>query len=373
MIKAHENVTDLRLPRIGVIVKGGEMTRGATAKDNRPGKDLEYFRLTKADPAVMKAWRETFGDEPRSISGILPYADPAECLSVWDELYDSKRLLWRGDGERLHIKLDGNAYVRYAPDSGPMQPAPAGAKVGQGKVMRRSRLRLLLPQLRIAGIFEIASGSAIDADELWGNLMWIKSTVPTLQGAPVTVFRAPRQFNIPNRDNTGTIAVTKHMLHLMLDGRYLDALLPSPVAGQLAPLAAAPALSAGAIVTDSDIDDAPEIEDGDFEDEAAINVNVKPAQATPPDDGPLADDELTVKEAPAADFVNVAAALLEVDAAAVKDRLHALGYDRIPGKPAERVKAYRALKADPAAQDALFDDDPDAAQAALATLQGKLD
>ena len=106
---------------------------------------------------------------------------------------------------------------------------------------------------------------------------------------------------------------------------------------------------------------------------ASKPANGTPAQATPPDDGPLADDELTVKETPAADFVNVAAALLEVDAAAVKDRLHALGYDRIPGKPAERVKAYRALKADPAAQDALLDDDPDAVQAALATLQGKLD
>ena len=98
-----------------------------------------------------------------------------------------------------------------------------------------------------------------------------------------------------------------------------------------------------------------------------------PSVHLPTDPGPLADDELTIKEAPAADFVNVAAALLEVDAAAVKDRLHALGYDRIPGKPAERVKAYRALKADPAAQDALFDDDPDAVQAALETSQGKLD
>ena len=100
-----------------------------------------------------------------------------------------------------------------------------------------------------------------------------------------------------------------------------------------------------------------------------------PAQATPPDDGPLADDELTIKEAPAADFVNVAAALLEVDAAAVKDRLHALGYERVPGKPAERVAAYRKLRdyegeATPAA---LPLDDPDATQAAKDTAAGLFD
>ena len=52
----------------------------------------------------------------------------------------------------------------------------------------------------------------------------------------------------------------------------------------------------------------------------------------------------------------VAAALLDVEADAIKERLHALGYDRIPGKPAERVAAYRKLKA-----------------AAVATAKGQLD
>lgn len=85
-------------------------------------------------------------------------------------------------------------------------------------------------------------------------------------------------------------------------------------------------------------------------------VNSKPAQTAPADFGPMPDDELTIQEAPARDFLNVAAALLDVDADAVKERLHALGYDRIPGKPAERVAAYRKLKA-----------------AAVATAKGQLD
>lgn len=266
MIKAHEKQLDLRLPRIGVIRKGGEMTRGAKASDTRPGRDLEYFRLDRAETAVVGAWHEALGDQPKAISGILPYADPAECLSIWDELWNGKRLMWRGDGERLHVKLDGDAYVRYAPGEGPAQPMQAGAKVGKDKVTRNSRLRLLLPQLRIAGIFEVMSSSSIDADELWANLMWIKSTVATLQGAPVTVFRSGRQFNIPNPKGEGMMAVTKHMLHLMLDGRYLDALLPSPVAGMLAPVQAAPALTAGDIV-----DDAPDVDDGEYEDAPPVN------------------------------------------------------------------------------------------------------
>lgn len=253
MIKAHEQQLELRLPRIGIIRKG------APKPEKGPGRDLDYFRLDRADPGVVTAWRETFGDEPRSISGILPYADPAENLSIWDELWQGKRLLWRGDGERLHVQLQGNDYVRYAAGEGPAQPAAAGDSVGKLKVARISRLRILLPQLRIAGIFEIASSSAIDADELWSNLMWIKSTVTTLQGAPVTVFRAARQFNVNQGDKD--MIVTKHMLHMMLDGRYLDALLPSPVAGHLPPVATT--------VASAPVDDAPDIEDGDFEDAPA--------------------------------------------------------------------------------------------------------
>ena len=271
MIKAHDQQLELRLPRIGTIRKGSQMTHGARPQDTRPGKDLDYFRLDRADPVVVGAWNEVLGPEPKSISGILPYADPAENLSIWDELWQGPRLLWRGDGERLHVKLDGNAYVRYAAGEGPAQPAAAGEKVGKGKVTRLSRLRLLLPQLRIAGIFEIMSSSAIDADELWSNLMWIRSTVPTLQAAPVTAFRAARQFNVPQADGK-TMAVTKHMLHLMLDGRYLDALLPTQgTPTQLAPVQTAVALPSGQSGLLSADDEAPD----EADDEDAPEVRAR--------------------------------------------------------------------------------------------------
>ena len=268
MIKSHAQQMELRLPRIGTIRKG------APKPEKGPGKDLDYFRLDRTDPAVAAAWHEVFGQQPKTISGILPYSDPAENLSIWDELWQGKRLLWRGDGDRLHVKLDGNSYVRFAPGDGPAQPAAAGQMVDRLKVARVSRLRLLLPQLRVAGIFEVMSSSAIDADELWANLMWIRSTVATLQGAPVTVYRAERQFNVPQPDGK-TMIVKKHMLHMMLDGRYLDALLPAPTAQTLL----APPVTPATGYTAAD-DDAPE--DGEYEDTpptppAATNGKAQPA------------------------------------------------------------------------------------------------
>lgn len=330
MIKAHEQQLELRLPRVGTIRKG------APKPERGPGRDLDYFRLDRAEPSIVAAWNEALGPEPKKISGILPYADPAENLNIWDELWQGKRLLWRGDGERLHVQLQGNSYVRYADGEGPAQPAAAGDTVNKLKVARVSRLRLLLPQLGVAGIFEVMSSSAIDADELWANLMWIRSIVATLQGAPVTVFRAERQFNVAQADGKSMI-VTKHMLHLVLDGRTLNTLLPSPAAGPLlAPPVTAPALAPSP--TPAHDDDAPE--DGEYSD----------------DDAPgMPDDELVVAEASARQFIAAAAGLLGTDEDTLKARMKDLGYTSIPGKPAERVAAYRLLKeAQPAVQDDLF-------------------
>lgn len=79
-------------------------------------------------------------------------------------------------------------------------------------------------------------------------------------------------------------------------------------------------------------------------------VNVTPAPVQPaqpqPAAAPMPDDELVISEASAKEFATAAAALLETDTATLKDRMKALGYTGIPGKPDERVKAYRALKND---------------------------
>jgi hypothetical protein len=68
----------------------------------------------------------------------------------------------------------------------------------------------------------------------------------------------------------------------------------------------------------------------------------------------LPDDELTIEEATAAQFIPKAADLLKTDAETLKARLKALGYGSIPGKPAERVAAYRKLRADLGAADDLM-------------------
>ena len=101
-------------------------------------------------------------------------------------------------------------------------------------------------------------------------------------------------------------------------------------------------------------------EDGHIVQGEIVNVtppaNGKTAAQPAADSGPLPDDELTIEEAPAAKFIPTAAALLETDTDTLKARLKALGYGSIPGKPAERVAAYRKLRADLGHADDLMGD-----------------
>ena len=61
----------------------------------------------------------------------------------------------------------------------------------------------------------------------------------------------------------------------------------------------------------------------------------------------------------------LASALLETDTDTLKARMKSLGYGSIPGKPAERVAAYRKLRADLGAADDIM---AVAAQPALVTV-----
>lgn len=62
--------------------------------------------------------------------------------------------------------------------------------------------------------------------------------------------------------------------------------------------------------------------------------------------GPLPDDEQVIYETAGREFIPAVAALLETDTDTIKARLHALGYERIPGDQRKRIDAYRRLKAD---------------------------
>jgi len=98
--------------------------------------------------------------------------------------------------------------------------------------------------------------------------------------------------------------------------------------------------------------------------QAAQRPAPQPA-VTPASAGPTPDDELHVMESAAADFADVVADLLKTSAAAVADRMAALGYTGVPEHGPARVQVYKALKADLGenVQAALFGTEPEPVKA----------
>ena len=93
-------------------------------------------------------------------------------------------------------------------------------------------------------------------------------------------------------------------------------------------------------------------EDGHVIQGEIVNVTPLP-QAQAPAIDPIDED---IAAAEGREFVPLAARLLEVTEDAVKERMKALGYTAIPGKPAERVAAFHKVREYRAAE--LFEMEP---------------
>lgn len=119
-----------------------------------------------------------------------------------------------------------------------------------------------------------------------------------------------------------------------------------------------------------DIEDYSDIVDGDWQPAAAPAPTKAATPAAKPQPKAKADPDVVedttgsiediIRERPAGEFIVATAALLELTEDAVRERMKALGYAKISGKPDERVDMFHALQAykaqtQPAAQPALTD------------------
>jgi len=127
-----------RLPRLGKLRKGGAKQE----KNGKSvfGKDLEYFRFTSENPAVVSAFTKEYHEQPNNLHVFMPFATRDECFPTWKEAWDASTLLHRCDGRTCEIWWDAQRKV-YSREP---KPCPGGCKeVG--------RLEVVLPELFRSG------------------------------------------------------------------------------------------------------------------------------------------------------------------------------------------------------------------------------
>jgi len=184
-----------RFPRLGKLRKGG-------AKPQRGfGKDLDYFRFTSDQVAVVKAFIDAYGEKPARLEVYLPYATPDENFDTWMEQWSAGGLVHRCDGETctIHRKSDGT----YAHN-------PIPCPYADGKVKRTDsnpgckivgRLAIILPDLLRAGFVgyvAMETHSNHDLRNIMATLLAVTEARPQgLQGIPFTLRRYKDTISTP--------------------------------------------------------------------------------------------------------------------------------------------------------------------------------
>lgn len=77
-------------PRFKVL---GKLRKGAPKEPNRPGRDLEWFRFTSDNDAVVKAFRQAYGDQPVSLQAFFPFPTLEAVFPTFRESYGQNHLL----------------------------------------------------------------------------------------------------------------------------------------------------------------------------------------------------------------------------------------------------------------------------------------
>lgn len=128
-----------RLPRLGKLRKGGEKTPKGY------GPDLDHFRFTSDNPAVLAAWQAAFPTPPRELTVYLPYATAVENFSTWVELWSASGLEHRCDGEMMTIWREGDKMMRGS------KKCTGGHDGDDPRKDAVGRLEFVVPQLLQAG------------------------------------------------------------------------------------------------------------------------------------------------------------------------------------------------------------------------------
>lgn len=238
-------------PLIGVLRKGAPKPKNG----DRPGEDLTFFRFTSDDPVAVEAFRAAYGDEPRELKVMLPYATPAENFEAWREEWVAGGLVHRCDGVFSVIWRDDAGQYQTTQVPCPYRDVDDDRKRPCKPV---GRLTVILPRLRRLAYVTVLTTSLHDIMTLEENLAAAAMIHGSLLGIPFVLRRRPRMISMPGPNGT-RVRREKWLLSLEPDPRWVAAKLAELWQRALPPgtTMALPELQAPADEPDDADDDVP--------------------------------------------------------------------------------------------------------------------
>jgi len=219
---AIKGLTDrgMAFPEIGQIRKGAKKT------SNRPGKDLDHFRVEFAEgeeEAAIRFAQAYPGPKITEIRIVLPFN---EITRMWDpflEAHTAGRMVARSDGEKYLYLIDtktGEIVVNNGVPFMAYDPKLPCGKDYKGKPVYckpTGRLKVFVPELERAAYLTVHTGSWHDIGNLSDQLSaFYNFNNGQIAGIPLVLRRRNKKVSIPGEDGK-RMRVTKSLLSIEVD------------------------------------------------------------------------------------------------------------------------------------------------------------
>jgi hypothetical protein len=219
-------------PEIGRIRKGAEKKED----ENRPGKDLTYFRfeIDANEIEAIKWVKANFPPEPRELLFMLPFRTVEENFYRCREVWVAGGLIHRcsagkdWDTGRIQFQRDpkGDTVIQNSQPEKfcDLEPVPfknrRSGKTEEAHCKPTGRLKIFFPQMGRLVFFTLITGSIHDIVNLQSELEGYKNIGPNgLAGVPLILKRVPKKISTPDGSG-GRARREKWMLHIEVHPDY---------------------------------------------------------------------------------------------------------------------------------------------------------
>jgi len=257
-------------PRLGKIRLGVMAKASATSKEHP--SEVDYFvfdpdqGITPDERQVLvERFNARYQARPQTIDNVIFFSSSREDIFSQD-------LEWWGSGKRL-CHGDGVEAERLNRQTGQWAPRTICANTGQcaewntGKQCQMiTRLRFMLPEISVAGYFQIDTGSKYSSANLRDCINILEKVFNRINGIPLTLARVPQQIEFEGK------AMVHYIVHLRAPN------VPIAAARQIAaerPLLALPAPDE--LIVEDEPDDLPQdlVPASEQSEPAAIDADVE--------------------------------------------------------------------------------------------------
>ncbi len=196
----------------------GKLRKGSPKVENngksQMGKDLDHFRFDSDDQPAALAFAKAYGEQPKQMRVLLPFATPEQNFQAWMEEYSAGGLQRRCDGETQNFSRDKAG--KQAP------PKPCEKLCGGSCACKQvGRLYVIIPELARLAYVVVETHSIYDIIQLTQNLQAAHAVRGSLNGVPFLLSRRPREISTPG-DGGKRVRRVKNLLFLEPDPEWVQ-------------------------------------------------------------------------------------------------------------------------------------------------------